>query len=34
MMGAAVGRQDRLFYQFNLEDMVPVIICYVGSCCF
>ncbi len=23
MMGAAVGRQDRLFYEFDLEDMVP-----------
>ena len=23
MMGAAVGRQDRLFYEFELEDMVP-----------
>jgi len=23
MMGAAVGRQDRLFYEFNLEDRVP-----------
>ena len=23
MMGEAVGRQDRLFYEFNLEDMVP-----------
>ena len=24
MMGAAVGRQDRLFYEFDLEEMVPV----------
>ena len=24
MMGASVGRQDRLFYEFDLEDMVPV----------
>lgn len=23
MMGEAVGRQDRLFYEFDLEDMVP-----------
>jgi len=23
MMGAAIGQQDRLFYEFNLEDMVP-----------
>jgi transposase len=23
MMGAAVGRQDRLFYEFDLEEMVP-----------
>ena len=23
MMGTAVGRQDRLFYSFNLEDRVP-----------
>ena len=23
MMGAALGRQDRLFYEFDLEDMVP-----------
>jgi len=23
MMGKAVGRQDRLFYEFDLEDMVP-----------
>jgi transposase len=23
MMGAPVGRQDRLFYEFDLEDMVP-----------
>ena len=23
MMGQAVGRQDRLFYEFDLEDMVP-----------
>ena len=23
MMGASVGRQDRLFYEFDLEDMVP-----------
>ena len=23
MMGAAVGRQDRLFYEFDLEDVVP-----------
>ena len=23
MMGAAVGRQDRLFYEFDLEAMVP-----------
>ena len=23
MMGPAVGRQDRLFYEFDLEDMVP-----------
>jgi len=23
MMGAAVGQQDRLFYEFDLEDMVP-----------
>lgn len=23
MMGAATGQQDRLFYEFNLEDMVP-----------
>ena len=22
-MGEAVGRQDRLFYEFDLEDMVP-----------
>jgi len=24
MMGEALGRQDRLFYEFDLEDMVPV----------
>ena len=24
MMGASVGRQDRLFYEFDLEAMVPV----------
>ncbi len=24
MMGEPVGRQDRLFYDFDLEDMVPV----------
>ncbi len=24
MMGEAVGRQDRLFYEFDLDDMVPV----------
>ncbi len=23
MMGEPVGRQDRLFYEFDLEDMVP-----------
>ncbi len=23
MMGAPVGRQDRLFYEFDLEDLVP-----------
>ena len=23
MMGEAVSRQDRLFYEFDLEDMVP-----------
>jgi transposase len=23
MMGTAVGRQDRLFYSFNLEERVP-----------
>jgi hypothetical protein len=23
MMGPPVGRQDRLFYEFDLEDMVP-----------
>ena len=23
MMGEPVGRQDRLFYAFDLEDMVP-----------
>ncbi len=23
MMGERVGRQDRLFYEFDLEDMVP-----------
>ena len=23
MMGSPVGRQDRLFYEFDLEDMVP-----------
>ncbi len=23
MMGEALGRQDRLFYEFDLEDMVP-----------
>ncbi len=23
MMGAPVGRRDRLFYEFDLEDMVP-----------
>ena len=23
MMGDPVGRQDRLFYEFDLEDMVP-----------
>ena len=23
MMGQAVGQQDRLFYEFNLEDRVP-----------
>ena len=23
MMGPAVGQQDRLFYEFNLEDRVP-----------
>ena len=23
MMGPAVGSQDRLFYEFNLEDIVP-----------
>lgn len=23
MMGAPVGRQDRLFYEFDLEEMVP-----------
>jgi hypothetical protein len=23
MMGAATGQQDRLFYEFNLEDIVP-----------
>ena len=23
MMGGPVGRQDRLFYEFDLEDMVP-----------
>ncbi len=23
MMGEPVGRQDRLFYDFDLEDMVP-----------
>ena len=23
MMGPSVGSQDRLFYEFNLEDMVP-----------
>ena len=23
MMGQAVGRQDRLFYEFNLEDLIP-----------
>ncbi len=24
MMGEPVGRQDRLYYEFDLEDMVPV----------
>ena len=24
MMGQAVGRQDRLFYEFDLDDIVPV----------
>ena len=24
MMGEPVGRQDRLFYEFDLEEMVPV----------
>ena len=23
MMGQAVGQQDRLFYEFNLEDRIP-----------
>ncbi len=23
MMGEPLGRQDRLFYEFDLEDMVP-----------
>ncbi len=23
MMGEALGRQDRLFYEFDLEDVVP-----------
>ena len=23
MMGEPVGRQDRLFYEFDLEDVVP-----------
>ena len=23
MMGPAVGRQDRLFYEFNLEERIP-----------
>ncbi len=23
MMGPAVGQQDRLFYEFNLDDRVP-----------
>ena len=23
MMGAPVGQQERLFYEFDLEDMVP-----------
>ncbi|SCA55694.1 hypothetical protein MTBPR1_110133 [Candidatus Terasakiella magnetica] len=23
MLGAQVGQQDRLFYKFNLEDVVP-----------
>lgn len=23
MMGPAVGQQDRLFYEFNLEDRIP-----------
>ena len=31
MMGEAVGRQDRLFYAFDLEDMVRPVICCAGS---
>ena len=26
MMGPAAGQQDRLFYEFNLEDRVPAMV--------
>ena len=33
MMGPPVGRQDQLFYEFNLEERIPIqmIICCAGS---
>ena len=30
MMGPAVGGQDRLFYDFNLEDRIPTLMAEAG----